>query len=167
MTALAGDYESQSYWARLEVKAGRLTADISGQPTKLTPTGPWRFLADSRINDAVPVVFERTATGEVTGFTMGPQKFSRVAKAPPEIPKDWRPYLGRYGPRIIPLVISARHGHLYAMTENMVDYRMTPLNRHLFAFPPGMYVDEHLVFLVDRRGRPHSVNMANMILRRQ
>jgi CubicO group peptidase (beta-lactamase class C family) len=167
LAAFAGDYESQSYWARLEVKHGQLVADISGQPTKLTPVGPKRFLADSRINDAVPVVFEQDKAGLVTGFTMGTQTFRRVSERVAEIPSEWREYLGSYGPSCIPLVVSVRHGHLYAMTENMVDYRLTPLNRHVFAFPLGMYADEHLVFLADRSGKPHSVNLANMILRRR
>ncbi len=167
LRALAGDYESQSYWAHLELAGAALQANISGQPTRLTPLGPLRFLADSRINDAVPVVFERDPGGRVTGFAMGPQRFSRVPAVPPPLPREWESCLGSYGPALIPIVISARHGHLYAMTENMVDYRLTPVNRHVFALPPGMYADEHLVFLPGRGGRPHSVNMANMILRRR
>lgn len=165
--AFTGDYESQSYWARLEVNAGRLTANISGQPTKLTPVELLRFLADSRMHDATPVIFERDGSGQVTGFTMGPQQFARVSQNHRDIPREWRSHFGSYGPSFIPLVISARHGHLYAMTENMVDYRLTPLNRHVFAFPPGLYVDEHLIFLPDRRGEPHSVSLANMVLRRR
>jgi CubicO group peptidase (beta-lactamase class C family) len=167
LASYAGEYESQSYWAHLEVKAGRLEADISGQPTRLTPVGARRFLADSRIHEAVPMVFERDTTGRVTGFALGPQKFERVPPAPPSLPRAWQAYLGVYGPDIIPLVVSARHGHLYAMTENMVDYRLTPVNRHVFAMPPGLYADEYLVFLVDRNERPHGVNLANMILKRK
>jgi CubicO group peptidase (beta-lactamase class C family) len=167
LAAFFGDYESQSYWAALEVKDGCLVANISGQPTTLTPVEPLRFLADSRLNDAVPVVFERDAAGRVTGFTMGSQQFTRVPADARDIPREWRAYLGSFGPDFIPLVASARHGHLYAMTENMVDYRLTPLNRHVFGLPPGLYVDEHLVFLADRRGKPHSVNLANMVLRRR
>jgi hypothetical protein len=167
LAAFAGDYESQSYWASLQVTHGRLVADMSGQPLWLTPVAPLRFLADSRLHDAAPLVFERDAAGQVTGFSLGPQKFSRLPAQPPAIPREWQVYLGSYGPKFIPLVISARHGHLYAMTENMVDYRLTPVNRHVFAMPPGLYEDEHLVFLPDRRGRPHSVNLANMVLPRR
>jgi CubicO group peptidase (beta-lactamase class C family) len=167
LAAFAGDYESQSYWAKLEAKGGRLSANISGQPTKLTPVGPLRFLADSRVNDAASVMFERDAAGCVTGFTLGIQKFVRVPLNVPDVPAEWHAYFGSYGPSFIPLVVSARHGHLYAMTENMADYRLTPVNRHVFAFPPGLYVDEHLVFLPDRGGKPHSVNLANMVLRRR
>ena len=165
--AFSGDYESPSYWARLTAADGRLLADLSGQPVKLTPVAALRFLADSRLHDAVPTVFERDATGQVTGFTMGPQKFVRVPAHLPDIPRAWAAYFGSYGPSCIPIVISARHGHLYAMTENMVDYRLTPLNQHVFALPPGLYEDEHLVFLPDRRGRPHSVDLANMVLPRR
>lgn len=167
LAPLAGDYESQSYWATLGVKHGRLVADISGQPTKLTAVGPLRFLADSRVNHAVPINFVCDESGRVTGFTMGVQEFTRVAPGRPEIPGEWRSYLGCYGPGFIPLVLSWRHGHLYAMTENMADYRLTPLNRHVFAFPPGLYADEYLVFHTDRRGKAQRVELANMILERR
>jgi CubicO group peptidase (beta-lactamase class C family) len=167
LALFCGDYESQSYWARVQVSKGKLVADISGQLTQLTPVEPLRFLADSRVNDALPVVFERNPEGQIVGFTMGLQRFSRVAAGTSSIPPEWRPYLGSYGPGFIPLVVSERHGHLYAMTENMADYRLTPINRHVFAFPPGLYVDEHLVFQVNRQGKPQSVNLANMVLRRR
>ena len=49
----------------------------------------------------------------------------------------------------------------------MVDYRLTPVNRQVFAMPPGLYDDEHLIILTDRRGKPHAVNLANMILPRR
>lgn len=167
LAAFAGEYESQSYWASLKVVDGQLVANMSGQPLKLRPVEPGRFLADSRMHDAAPMVFERDATGKVTGFTLGPQRFTRVPAQTPEIPREWQAYLGSYGPRFIPVVISTRHGHLYAMTENMVDYRLTPLNRQVFAMPPGLYEDEHLIVLTDRRGKPHGVNLANMILPRR
>jgi hypothetical protein len=83
------------------------------------------------------------------------------------LPAEWRTFLGSYGPDFIPLIISERHGHLYAMTENMVDYRLTPVNRHVCALPPGMYVDEHVVFLTDAAGKPHEIDFANMILPRR
>ncbi len=167
LAAFAGNYESQSYWASLKVTDGRLEANLSGQPVKLRPVAPQRFLADSRMHDAAAMEFERDVAGQVTGFSVGTQKFVRVASHPPEIPREWRAYLGSFGPRFIPLVISARHGHLYAMTENMVDYRLTPVNRQVFAMPPGLYDDEHLIILTDRRGKPHAVNLANMILPRR
>jgi hypothetical protein len=167
LAAFTGEYESQSYWASLRVVDGRLVANMSGQPVKLRAVEPLRFLADSRMHDAMAAVFERDAAGQVGGFSLGPQKFVRVAAHTPEIPHAWRAYLGSYGPKFIPLVISARHGRLYAMTENMVDYRLTPVNRQVFAMPPGLYEDEHLVLLTDRRGKPHAVNLANMVLTRR
>ncbi|HEY5909828.1 MAG TPA: serine hydrolase domain-containing protein [Verrucomicrobiae bacterium] len=167
LAAFAGDYQSQSFWAKLEVKERRLIANISGQATRLTAIEPLRFLADSRVSDAAPLTFVRNDKGEATGFTMGVQKFARVAPGGPEIPSDWRPYLGSYGPGFIPLVVSWRNGHLYAMTENMADYRLTPVNRYVFAFPPGLYADEHLVFLSGRQGKPRRVDLANMILKRR
>jgi hypothetical protein len=172
LAAFAGEYESQSFWAKLEIKDARLTACISGQPTELTSVGPLRFLADSRLYESLPLEFERNPAGEITGFEagiarIGRQHFRRVASKTPEIPEAWRAYLGSYGPAFIPLIVSARHGHLYAMTENLADYRLTLLNREVFAFPPGLYTHEHLIFLTDRRGKPHSVDLANMILKRR
>jgi hypothetical protein len=41
------------------------------------------------------------------------------------------------------------------------------MNRNVCALPPGMYADEQVVFLTDTHGRPHSVNFANMFLRRR
>lgn len=163
-TALAGDYESQSYWARLEVRDGRLVGEVSGQPVRFTATGPLAFTADSRIHDAVAVSFSPGAEG---GFTMGAQKFTRVPPNPPPLPPEWRGFLGSYGPDFIPLIVTERHGHLYAMTENMVDYRLTPVNRHVCRLPPGMYVDEHAVFLPGPDGRAHAVDFANMLLPRR
>ncbi len=107
---------------------------------------------------------ESDATGQVTGFTMGPQKFLRLPPSRPDIPGPWRSYLGSFGPPFIPLVVSARHGRLYAMTENAADYRLTPVNRRVFAFPPGLYSDEHLVFLAQGREQTRKVDMANMML---
>lgn len=167
LAAFAGEYESQSFWAKVTAREGQLAANVSGQSVKLRPIEPLRFLADSLGHDAAPVVFERDAAGEVTGFTLSGQRFARAPANPPAIPRQWRAYLGRYGPCFIPLVLSERHGHLYAMTENLADYRLTPVNRHVFAMPPGLYEDEHLVILTDARGRPRAVNLANMVLRRR
>jgi CubicO group peptidase (beta-lactamase class C family) len=162
----AGDYESQSYWAELRVKDGKLVGNVSGQLTKFTATDELKFVADSRLEDATPVAFTRGTSGAIDGFSLGAQKFERVKPAPAPLPKHWRAFLGNYGPKIIPIIISERHGHLYAMTENMVDYRLTPMNRNVCKLPPGMYVDEEVVFLTDKSGRPHSMNFANMILPR-
>ena len=163
----AGDYESQSYWARLEVRDGKLTGAMSGQPLKFSAMGTNQFLVNSRLDADLPVKFTRDASGKVTGFTLGIQNFTRVPATTPELPKEWRALLGSYGPSFIPIIISERHGHLYAMTENMVDYRLTPVNRHVFLLPPGMYVDEHLVVLPGRDGKPHSISFAGMVLRRR
>jgi hypothetical protein len=64
------------------------------------------------------------------------------------------------------LIVSERHGHLYAMTENEYDNRLTPLNQTVFKMPPGLYTDEQLVFQLDRNGRPHTAVLANMPLKR-
>lgn len=166
LAQFTGEFESQSYWASLVVRDGRLVGNISGQPTKFTPTGELKFVADNRIEDAAPVTFTRNAEGEIPGFTMGGQRFERAPKNPAPLPEEWRAMLGSYGPKLIPIIITERHGHLYAMTENMVDYRLTPVNRNVCLLPPGMYVDEQLVFLTDRRGRVQEINFANMNFRR-
>jgi CubicO group peptidase (beta-lactamase class C family) len=168
LAGFGGDYESQSYWAHLEVRNGRLIGEISGQPTRFIAAGQLNFTGHSRIDDAVPAAFEQDGTGAVSGFKYGPiQHFTRVPANPPPMPPEWRAYLGSYGPDFIPLVVSERHGHLYAMTENMVDYRLTPVNRNVCTLPPGMYADEQVVFLTGPNGRPHSINFANMLLRRR
>ncbi|HXP60917.1 MAG TPA: serine hydrolase domain-containing protein [Dongiaceae bacterium] len=164
LAAFCGDYESQSFWAELRIENGRLAANISGQPTRLTPLRQSRFLAENRVTDAVPVDFEGDSSGRVTGFVMGGQKFMRRPASRPDIPGAWRSYLGSFGPPFIPLVVSARHGRLYAMTENAADYHLTPLNRRVFAFPPGLYADEHLVFLAEGDDQTRRVEAANMVL---
>lgn len=162
-----GAYESQSYWAKLEVRDdGQLVGNVSGQLTRFTAIAGLKFSADSRIADAVPVTFERDAAGNIVGFTMEMQKYTRVPANAAALPAEWRAFLGSYGPDFIPLIVTERHGHLYAMTENMVDYRMTPVNRRVCALPPGMYVNENAVFLTDSAGKPHAIDFANMILPR-
>jgi hypothetical protein len=52
------------------------------------------------------------------------------------------------------------------MTENDCDYRLTPVNRNVFAFPAGLYADEYLVFLTSSDGKVWGVNLTNMTLPR-
>lgn len=172
LSSFAGDYESQSYWARLEVRGGRLIGDLSGQPSRFEARTPSEFVVNSRIENATPVRFERGPAGDVVGFTVGrnaPQHYRRVLQPGAALPKSWRFCLGSYGPHFAPIVISERYGHLYAMTENMVDYRLMPVNRTVCLLPPGMYVDEQLVFLGDGtgRGRCPAIQFANMVFRRR
>jgi CubicO group peptidase (beta-lactamase class C family) len=167
LAVLAGDYESQSFWARLEARDGQLTGDIAGQRALFTPAGGLNFAAHSRLDDGTPVAFQQDGGGAVCGFTMGPQQFGRVPAGRPPLPPEWRAYCGSHGPEFIPLIVSERHGHLYAMTENMVDYRLTPVNRNVCGLPPGMYTDEQAVFITEAGGRPRAVNFANMILGRR
>ncbi len=164
--AYAGRWESQSFWAEFSVSDGHLAGNFASQPCVLTPTAADTFLLNSRIHDDVPVPFVRDDAGVVTGFTLGVQKFHRIAAKPVEFPHDWRPFLGSYGPRIIPLVIHEKWGHLYATTENMVDYRLTPASLNTFNLPPGMYDDEQVAFLADKSGVIPSVRFASMILPR-
>lgn len=100
--------------------------------------------------------------GSISGFTWGPQRFDRVPAEPKPLPTDWHDLRGSYGPGFIPVVISERHGHLYAMTENMVDYRLTPVTPHVFSLPPGMYVDEEVVFQARPDGSIHGMEFAGL-----
>jgi hypothetical protein len=167
MAPYVGDYESQSYWARVEIGDGGLEMDISGQPVRLVCTAPDEFLGTGRWVSEAEVEFEKDDTGRVAGFSALEQEFTRVdPNKIAEVPRAWKRFLGSYGPEFIPLVVSAKHGHLYAMTENMVDYRLTPLNQTVFEMPPGMYLGEQLVFQVDDGGSARSAVLANMTLKR-
>jgi len=167
LQAFAGDYESESWWAELKLEAGLIQANLSGQRMTFRPVGPLKFEANGRVAHESPVTFVRDA-GLVTGFTALDQQFRRVDPATVrDIPPEWRPFLGRYGPDFIPLIVTVKHGHLYAMTENEFDNRLWPLNRTVFKMPPGLYTGEHLVFQTDSRGRVHTAVLANMPLKRR
>lgn len=158
-----GAFESQSYWAKLSIQDGELVANISGQPTTMTATAEHTFLANSRIHYDTKIKYEADASG----FVMGEQIFRRVDRAVTKVgPQRWKHFLGSYGPDFIPLIISQRHGNLYAMTENMVDYRLTPVNQNVFELPPGMYRSEHLVFLTNAAGKTPRINFCNMFFER-
>jgi serine beta-lactamase-like protein LACTB len=167
LAKFVGHYESPSYWAEIKVDNGSLTADISGQPMRLTAIGPSKFEADGRFAHRAVLEFKTGEERELLRFEVLGQKFGKVdtANVTP-IPATWRKYLGSYGPEFIPLVVSVRHGHLYAMTENMVDYRLTPSNQQVFAMPEGLYADEHVVFQIDTNGKVPAACLANMMLLR-
>jgi CubicO group peptidase (beta-lactamase class C family) len=167
LDACAGRFESQSFWAELRVDGNRLTGNYASQPCTFTPRGGLTFFLDSRLHAETPVTFTRDETGRVTGFSVGPQVFERVPEVPAPLPDGWRKYIGRYGPDFIPVIVHEKFGHLYATTENMVDYRLTPVNRHVFALPPGMYTDEFAVFLCGADGLPHAIDFASMQLARK
>jgi hypothetical protein len=163
-----GDYESQSYWARIDANGQTLIANISGQKLTLTPTDSLKFEANGRVAYKAPFVFDREESGAIRTFTAFEQKFRRINPATiPPAPESWKPFLGAYGPAFIPLIISVKHGHLYATTENEFDYRLTPINGSVFQMPPGMYEGEQIVFQPNRHGKVHRVVFANMPLRRR
>jgi CubicO group peptidase (beta-lactamase class C family) len=165
--ALLGDYESASYWAQILLKDESLCAHVSGQEFVLLPKGRDRYTLDGRWRTNAPIEFHRDDKGKVTGFEAVGQTFRRVdPDAQRNTPEAWQRFLASYGPEFIPLVISIKHGHLYAMTENMVDYRLVPVNQTVFNMPEGMYEGEHLVFQVGPDGRVHSTVLAGMLLRR-
>jgi hypothetical protein len=168
LAALAGEYESPSHWARIDATGGKLTGDIAGQKIALTSVEPLKFLADGRLMNAATIQFERGADGKVAAFTAMDQKFSRVDPSrPANVPPAWAEFTGSYGPDHIPLVVSIRHGHLYAMIENELDYRLIPAARNVFVCPPGMYREEYVVFLAGPNGKVHGVSVANMYLPRR
>lgn len=168
LQAFTGDYESQSWWARIDVVDGTLMANVSGQKIALTPVGPLRCIGNGRVAFDAPFQFAPGEGGGVAGFSALNQNFRRIDPARvPAVPEAWKPLLGAYGPSFIPLIVSVRHGRLYAMTENEFDNQLTPVTATVFQMPPGMYVDEQLVFQTDRRGNPHTAVLANMPLRRR
>lgn len=179
LAQLAGDYESQSHWARIEVVDGKLVGNIGGQPIEFAPRGTapdaepdktpvTAFLANGRLFDDALVTFDRDSSGKGIAFHAMEQKFTRVdphvvSAAPPL----WSQFTGVYGHDFIPLVISVRHGHLYALIENEYDYRLTPVSRNVFLCPPGMYNEESVVFMPDADGKIHGATIANMYLKRR
>jgi CubicO group peptidase (beta-lactamase class C family) len=168
LAALAGEYESPSHWAKIEAAGGKLTGDIAGQKITLTPVEPLKFLADGRLMNSAPIQFERSPDGKVVAFTAMDQKFSRVDPGRScDAPPAWSEFIGSYGAAYIPLVVSIRHGHLYAMVENELDYRLIPAARNVFVCPPGMYREEYVVFHTGADGKVHEVSIANMSLPRQ
>jgi len=168
LAAFTGDYESESFWGRVEVEGGKLSLNCSGQRLALKPNGRLRFEANGVIASQWSVVFLEDTNGKITGFTAPGQKFQRVDPAKVSSPPPlWKSLVGSYGSSFIPLIISIKHGHLYAMTENEFDNRLTPVNEWVFKMPPGLYSDEQLVFQPDRKGRVHTAVLANMPLRRR
>jgi CubicO group peptidase (beta-lactamase class C family) len=167
MEAFCGDYDSESFWAHIGLENGDLIAEISGQPTRFVRRGNFEFMANSRLEHATQVIFHPDENGQVRGFKLGAHEFHRIHRDTPPAPADWHAYLGSYGPEFIPIVISERHGSLYAMTENMLDYKLTPIGRHTFALPPGLYTDEKVRFNPGSDGTAQSVNFANMLLPRR
>ena len=168
LAKLAGEYESTSYWARLEVDGTAIVGELSGQPIRLAATGGDKFLADGRTMYRSPIEFERDKDGKAVGFAALGQRFARVDESKTkQPPQAWHTFVGSYGPRVIPLVVSIRHGHLYATVENEYDYRLAPLNRVTFQLPPGMYADEQVVFQTDADGKVLGAIMANMYLPRR
>jgi hypothetical protein len=165
LAEFAGQYESQSFWSELKVKNGKIEGFYSYQPCVLTPTGKDVFIINSRLHADMVVTFSRDNSG-VNGFTVGPQKFTRIPAKTEATPNEWKRFLGSYGPRFIPIVVHEKFGHLYATTENMVDYRMTPVNRNVFKLPPGLYEDEYAVFLSNPDQTVYAVDYANMVLPR-
>jgi len=167
LARLAGEYESTSFWASLSVSDGRLKAVISGQPLTLTPAEPLKFVAEGRWQWRAEFAFAQDANGNVNEFQALTQKFRRVSPATaPTPPVDWKAFVGSYGPPFIPLIVSIRNGHLYAFTENMLDYRLMPINRTVFAMPPGLYTDEQLIFQPGADGHVDAAILANVELRR-
>ncbi len=165
--AWTGEYESQSRWAKIDAIDGRLVGSLSGQPMSLTPVGPMKCLANGWLFNDVEVVLQQDKSGEIAGFTMSGERFGRVDDGDKsEIPPLWKNFAGFYGPKYIPLIVKVVHGHLYALIENEFEYRLIPLDRNIFIFPPGMYAEEHLVFFTEHRGETPAANLANQYLRR-
>ena len=165
MAALVGDYESESFWGEIRLNDGTLEANIGGQRLQLRAVGDLTFEGSGRIAEQTPFEFNRAESGSVQGFSAFGRSFQRIDPDQiPDTPLHWQELLGSYGPKFIPLIVSIRHGHLYAMTENEFDNRLTPVTRHVFKMPRGLYTDEYLVFQADAKGRLRGATLANMPL---
>lgn len=169
LASFTGDYESESFWARIDAASNHLKAIVSGQEMRLTPVATNEFLAYGRLADGAKARFQGSDdSGSVPEFTLLGQTFRRMDPAKASaLPPSWNAYLGSFGPDFIPLIVSFRHGRLYAMTENEYDYHLTPVTENIFKMPPGLYVDEYLVFHPDPRGRVRKVSLANIPLTRR
>jgi len=167
--AFVGEYESQSYWASIQRDdQGQLHAIVSGQPFTLRPVDKLRFEADGRFAHAAPVEVVQDDQGNVIAFNALGQRFNRVnPRTVQPLPAAWRKFLGVYGESFIPQIVRERNGHLYAMTENMYDYRMRPLNPTVFHMPPGLYAYEQTVFQLDEQGNVHGIIMSNVWMPRR
>lgn len=160
---LAGAWESQSFWMEI---GKELRGTLSCQAFTLTPTEKDRYLLNSRLHADLAVSAERDKDGKLVAINAGPQRFTRIPSDRPPVPKEWHAFFGNYGPGFIPFVVHEKYGRLYGTTENMADYRLTPINRHVFAFPPGLYSKEYVVFIPGSDGKASAVDLANMFLRR-
>jgi CubicO group peptidase (beta-lactamase class C family) len=167
LSEFVGTFESPVHWATIELNGDHLIANIAGQPMTLRPIGAHAFEANGRFVHRQLFEFRLNEGGEISGFRVMGQHFGRTCADESAIPAAWHEYLGSYGPEFISLVISKRHGHLYAMTENMIDYRLTPLNTTVFRMPEGLYADEQLVFQVNETGQVYAATLANMTLERR
>ena len=167
LQGFVGEYESESFWADVRLEGNVLEANVGGQRLRLRPVGDLAFEGSGRIAHQTSFTFEHSKDGDVTGFAALGRTFHRVDPAEvPVTPPHWQALVGSYGPEFIPLIVTIRHGHMYAMTENEFDNRLTPVTRHVFKMPRGLYTDEYLVFETDKRGRVHGVTLANMPLPR-
>ncbi|MEX0937371.1 MAG: serine hydrolase domain-containing protein [Pirellulales bacterium] len=167
LAAMAGQYESESYWAELTLHNGQLSGIVSGQPLELQATSENTFRASGRLWDGSELAFERDAE-QPDRFRFMDQIFRRVRQDQSMNPPErWQQYVGSYGPDFIPLIVSIRHGHLYMMTENLYDYRLRPVNTEVFACPPGLYEGEEIVFQRNAGGEVYGVILANMPLARR
>jgi len=165
LEAMAGSYESESFHADVQPAEGGLRANVSFEHYDLRPVGEDRFLGSARLAHDAPFQFVRDDDGTVTGFTALGQTFTRVGEEPEPSPY-WQRLLGAYGHDYIPVIVTIRHGHLYASIENEFDYRLHPVTRNIYRMSPGMYSDEFLEFVVDGQGRVQALVLANMYLRK-
>ena len=161
----SGTYESDGFYATLQPRRGGLAANVSFQLFNLRPVGPLEFLGSGRLANNSAFHFQKDADGRVSGFTALGRTFQRIQQEPAASPY-WKHLRGAYGPDFIPVIISVRHGHLYASIENEFDYRLKPVTQNIYKMPPGMYSDEYLEFVLDHRGRVEALVLANMVLKK-
>ena len=85
MRNFPGTYESQSYWAQIDLKGSDIGANISGQKLSLRPTGVLTFDANGRVGIdygvyGVPETYVIDKRGVI--------RYKRIGALTPEIVKD-------------------------------------------------------------------------------
>jgi len=161
LDSYVGEYESPRLWADVVHEGDGLTLVLSGQPLELTAISETEFIAEGKVLTGGRLTFLPGDDGAAPGFSFGGDEFLRIDPAAvPEPPAHWTNYVGKYGQEFIPLIISIKHGHLYAFVENEFDYRLTPVSETVFDLAQGMYEGQQVEFKLDSNGKVEKAVMA-------
>jgi CubicO group peptidase (beta-lactamase class C family) len=157
-----GEYESPRFWAEVKMNGSNLELNLSGQVCELKPLSETEFVVENKMIYDGRLTFEKDEAGAVKLMRYGrAEEFTRVDPAQvTKAPAAWQGYVGKYGKSFIPVIVSIRHGHLYAFIENEYDYRLTPVSDTVFNIAPGMYEGQQLEFKPGADGKVDRIVMA-------